>query len=257
LAWLRYDPNRFHSTDEDDLGLVVFAASAALHCARINLLAGDLPRAEDELRGAYDALARIDEKYLLVSIAELLARVVCAQGRPCEAEGIGRAAEGPPPNHDVGRPAVSPLECGPVRGWQERADETEWRAREALDLVRIEAALARLSTWYPRSGSGERGRSPSDQRACDAPGPAAPELTRERFLRHILADKQLPDRYARQLALETLDIPEERFREGKPLPDPLDAASDRAGYFARAIPNVRPSHAYVSSSAWRPRAWPA
>jgi hypothetical protein len=101
----------------------------------------------------------------------------------------------------------------PVLGWQERADEAEWRAREALDLVRISAALARLTTWYPRSGSAERDRLISDQRPWDADVPAAPGLTRERFLRYILANKQLPDGYAREVALETLGIPEERFRK--------------------------------------------
>jgi hypothetical protein len=184
-----------------------------MHCARINLLAGDISTAEDELRRAYDALASIDEKYLLLSIAELLAGVVYAQGRLHEAEELSRAAEGPPPNHDVERPAVSPPVRAPALAWQERADEAEWRAREGLDLVRIEAALARLSTWYPRSESRERDLLTSDQRTCDARRPAAPGLTRERFLRHILANKQLPDRYAREVALETLDIPEERFHK--------------------------------------------
>lgn len=215
LAWLPHDSNWFYSTLEDDVGLVVFAASAALHCARINLLAGDLSTAEDELRGAYDALARIDEKYLLLSVAELFARVVYAQGRVHEAEELTRVAKGPPPNHDVERPADSHPMRRPVLAWQERADEAEWRGRVALDLVRIEAALARLTTWYPRSGSEERDRLTSDRHACDTREGGARSLTREHVLRHILANKQLSDRYARQLALETLDIPEERFCEGK------------------------------------------
>jgi hypothetical protein len=198
-----------------DLGLVVFTASTALHCARLNLLVGDLPTAEEELRRAYDALARSEETYLLPPITELLGQVLDAQGRVHEAEEIGQAAEGLAASDAVEPQALWPSLCGTALAWQERADEAEWRAHEALDRVRIGAALTRLSSWYARSASGDGDRRASDRGA----GPAAealfrpPGLTREGFLREILVNEKLPDGYARELALGMLDLPEELFAE--------------------------------------------
>jgi hypothetical protein len=200
-------------TPLEDLGLVAFAASTAIHCARIGVLAGDLSSAEQELRLAYAALAGIDETYLLPSIAELLARVVYAQGRLREAEEIGRAAEGLGASDDRELQALWPSARGTALAWRERADEAERRARGAVDLIRTRAALSRLAAWCAQSASADSDRSASDRHACQAREPVvtAPGLTRERFLRDILANKKLPDGYARQLALATLDLPEQLF----------------------------------------------
>jgi hypothetical protein len=132
----------------DDLGLAVFVGSTAIHCARIELLVGDLSTAEEELRRAYDAFSSIGEKYLLPPIAALLAQVVYAQGRSGEAEEISRAAEELAAGDDVELRALWPSLRGKVLTWQERADEAERRAREAVDLIRTGAALSRLTTWY-------------------------------------------------------------------------------------------------------------
>jgi hypothetical protein len=199
-------------TPLEDLGLVAFAASTAIHCARIGVLAGDLSTAEQELRLAYAALAGIDETYLLPSIAELLARVVYAQGRLREAEEIGRAAElGASDDREL--QALWPSAPGTALAWQERADEAERRARGAVDLIRTRAALSRLAAWCSQNASADSDRSASDRHACQAREPVvtAPGLTRARFLRDILANKKLPDGYARQLALATLDLPERLF----------------------------------------------
>jgi hypothetical protein len=197
----------------EDLGLAAFAASTAIHCARIDVLVGDLSTAEEELRQAYDALASIDEKYLLRPIGALLAQVVYAQGRLREAKEITRAAEGLGASDDRKIQALWPSARGTGLAWQERADEAERRARGAVDLIRIGAALSRLASWYSQSASGDSDRSASDRRACEAREPVVTPsgLTRERFLRDILANKKLPDGYARQVALQTLDIPEELF----------------------------------------------
>jgi tetratricopeptide (TPR) repeat protein len=132
----------------DDLGLAVFVGSTAIHCARIDLLVGDLTTAEEELRRAYDAFASIGETYLLPPIAALLAQVVYAQGRSDEAEEISQAAEELAAGDDVDLRALWPSLRGKVLTWQERADEAERRAREAVDLIRTRAALSRLTTWY-------------------------------------------------------------------------------------------------------------
>jgi tetratricopeptide (TPR) repeat protein len=216
-------------TPLEDLGLVAFAASTAIHCARIDVLAGDLSTAEEELRRAYDALASIDEKYLLPPIAELLAQVVYAQGRLHEAEEISRAAETLAASDDLELQALWPSVHGTALAWQERADEADRRAREAVDLIRIRAALSRLATWHSQSASGNSDRSTADRRAWQAREPVvtAPGLTRERFLRDILANKKLPDGYARKVALETLDIPAELFAKMISSKDqPADASAD-------------------------------
>jgi hypothetical protein len=130
----------------DDLGLAGFVGSTAIHCARIELLVGDLSTAETELRLAYDAFATIGENYLLPPIAVLLARVVDAQGRSNEAEEISRAAQ-ELSGDDAELSALWPSWHGKVLTWQERGHAAERRAREGLDLIRIQAALSRLTTW--------------------------------------------------------------------------------------------------------------
>jgi class 3 adenylate cyclase/tetratricopeptide (TPR) repeat protein len=65
----------------EDLGPNVLAASLSLDSHAVELLAGDPVAAENELRRDYEALDRMGEKYLLSTIAGLLAQALCAQGR--------------------------------------------------------------------------------------------------------------------------------------------------------------------------------
>jgi tetratricopeptide (TPR) repeat protein len=69
----------------EDLGTNVLAASLSLDSHAVELLAGDPAAAERELRRDYEALDRMGEKYLLSTIAGLLAHAVCRQGRYDEA----------------------------------------------------------------------------------------------------------------------------------------------------------------------------
>jgi class 3 adenylate cyclase/tetratricopeptide (TPR) repeat protein len=69
----------------EDLGTNVLAASLSLDSHAVELLAGDAAAAERELRRDYEALDRMGEKYLLSTIAGLLAQVLCGQGRYEEA----------------------------------------------------------------------------------------------------------------------------------------------------------------------------
>jgi hypothetical protein len=198
-----------------DLGLARFTGLTALHCAGLHLLAGDAGTAEEELRQAYDALARSEQTYLLPPIAELLAQVLDVQGRLHEAEEIRRAAEWLPVSAAVEPQTLRPSVGRAALDWREEADAAEWRARDALDLVRIGAALARLSSWHARSASGDGERRASARGAWRGRRSVvpAPGLACEGVLREILANEHLPDGYARQLALEMLDVPEERLRK--------------------------------------------
>jgi tetratricopeptide (TPR) repeat protein len=139
-----------------DPGGAVFAASTAIHCASLELLTGDRAAAEEALRRGYEALAGTGERYLLAPIAALLVQLVSAQGRVAEAEEIGRAAEELAASDDL--ELLWPSLRGKALAWQERADEAERRAREAVELIRIRAAVSRLTTWHSRNASREAGR---------------------------------------------------------------------------------------------------
>ncbi len=133
----------------------MFAASTAI-CAGLELLTGDRATAEDGLRRAYDGLASSGEKYLLAPIAALLVQVVSAQGRVDEAEQLARAAGELAACDDV--ELLWPSPRGKALAWQERADEAERRAHEAVELIRIRAALSRLTTWHSHNAGRGDGR---------------------------------------------------------------------------------------------------
>jgi predicted ATPase/class 3 adenylate cyclase len=69
------------------------AASGSLESAQIEILAGDLAAAEAALRDDYQALETMGERYLLSSVAGLLARVLYEQGRFDEADELSRTVE--------------------------------------------------------------------------------------------------------------------------------------------------------------------
>ena len=77
----------------EELGGYV-AASGSLEFAQIEILAGDLDAAEAALRLDYQALEAMGERYVLASIAGLLARVLYEQARYDEAEELSRTVEG-------------------------------------------------------------------------------------------------------------------------------------------------------------------
>jgi tetratricopeptide (TPR) repeat protein len=139
-----------------DPGGAVFAASTTIHCASLELLTGDRAAAEEGLRRGYEALAGTGERYLLAPIAALLVQLLSAQGRVAEAEEIGRAAEELAASDDL--ELLWPSLGGKAPAWQERADEAERRAREAVELIRIRAALSRLISWYSRNANREADR---------------------------------------------------------------------------------------------------
>ena len=70
----------------EELGLRVEAASMVLESSRAELLAGNAAGAERELRRGFNVLEELRERYLLSTLAGLLARALWAQGRIGEAE---------------------------------------------------------------------------------------------------------------------------------------------------------------------------
>ena len=120
----------------DDLGVIVLAASTAMHFAGIELLAGDLRTAEAELRRADKTLTSLGERYLLPLLAAVLAQVVYAQGRADEAEEISRRAEELSAPDDVEAQALWRSVRAKVLAGRDLAEEAERLAREAVRLIR-------------------------------------------------------------------------------------------------------------------------
>lgn len=85
----------------DEIGAALLAASGSIALAQIELLGGELPRAETELRRDFDLLDAMGERFLQASITGLLARVLAEQGRWDEADDVSRRAESLSTEDDV------------------------------------------------------------------------------------------------------------------------------------------------------------
>jgi len=75
-----------------------------------------------------------------------------------------------------------PSPRGKVLAWQERVHEAERRASEALDLIRIRAALSRLTATYSQNSSTDSDRSASHRRARNAGWRPAPRITEKLYI---------------------------------------------------------------------------
>ena len=85
----------------EELGGTVMAATVGLDSGRVEILAGDLPAAERELRRDYQILESMGERYTLSTIAGLLAQAVLGQGRTDEALKLTTVAEHAAADDDV------------------------------------------------------------------------------------------------------------------------------------------------------------
>jgi ATP/maltotriose-dependent transcriptional regulator MalT len=77
----------------EELGLQVEAAAMVLESSRVETLAGDYVAAEEELRRGFNVLTAIGERYVLSSLAGLLAQTLWLQGRHDEADDMSALAE--------------------------------------------------------------------------------------------------------------------------------------------------------------------
>ena len=135
------------------------AATVSLDSSRVELLAGDAEAAERELRRGYDYLSRIGERYLLSSVAGLLAEAMVAQGRLEEAEALSLEVEGSRPRMTSTHRRSGGLH---VRRC--------WRAEASSNRPRRLRAMRCGCSSRPTMSSTRSMASPASPRFCCWPG---------------------------------------------------------------------------------------
>src|SRR3954447_21258633 len=122
-------------TTFEELDLRIDAATVSLDSSRVELLAGDAEAAERELRRGYDYLSGIGERYLLSSVAGLLAEAMVAQGRLEEAEALSLEVEEIAADDDVDAQTLWRLARAKVLARRGEVELAEALAREAVRLL--------------------------------------------------------------------------------------------------------------------------
>jgi class 3 adenylate cyclase/tetratricopeptide (TPR) repeat protein len=150
----------------DELGTNVVDPITSLHSSQVELLAGDLAAAEDDLRRDYAKLKTVGERWVLPLVAVLLADVITRFDRYEEAEGLVREARAAADENDVETQALLRSVDAKIRASRGELDEAVRLAREAVDLVRQTdepmtqaAALVDLAQVARMAGNTDEGRS--------------------------------------------------------------------------------------------------
>jgi class 3 adenylate cyclase/tetratricopeptide (TPR) repeat protein len=119
----------------EELGLHIDASTLCLSSARIELLAGDAEAAERELRRGYSHLEALGERYLLSSIAGLLAEALLAGDRLDEAEEATRTTEALADEGDVDAQSLWRSTRAKVLARRGLLDDAERLARQAVQIL--------------------------------------------------------------------------------------------------------------------------
>jgi ATP/maltotriose-dependent transcriptional regulator MalT len=119
----------------EELGLHIDASTLCLSSAHVELLAGDPEAAERELRRGYDHLASLGERYLLSSIAGLLAEALAAAGRLDEAEAATVTTEELADETDVDAQSLWRTTRAKILAQRGSLAEAETLSREAVELL--------------------------------------------------------------------------------------------------------------------------
>jgi hypothetical protein len=115
-----------------ELGLDMTAAVTAQESFVIEMLAEDPAAAERELRGAWQTLERMNERFFLASIVARLAHVVSAQGRHDEAEQLSARSQALAADDDLDAQIWWRLGRANALAAAGRPGEAEPLAREAV-----------------------------------------------------------------------------------------------------------------------------
>jgi class 3 adenylate cyclase/tetratricopeptide (TPR) repeat protein len=119
----------------DEIGEKLIAASTTFNATTVELLAGNAPAAEAELRREYDRLERLGETYARPTVAAYLAVALAGQGRFDEAESFTAIAEELATADDVVSQALWRSVRARVLAHDERFDEAVVLADEAVELL--------------------------------------------------------------------------------------------------------------------------
>ncbi len=119
-----------------ELGFSLSAAITSLHSGPAEMLAGDLDRAESELRADYEALTAMGDKGYTPTVAGLLAEVLHAQGRDEEASTFAGVCHDLAAPHDVGAQYQWRCIQAKLLAVQGRPGEAEEMAHEAVRVIR-------------------------------------------------------------------------------------------------------------------------
>ena len=132
LAREHYQRSRATLTD---LGFTLSAAITSLHSGPAEMLAGDLERAESELRADYETLQAMGDTGYAPTVAALLAEVLHAQGRDREAGELADAYREKASPHDVGAQYQWRSIRARLLAAEGRTGEAEELARESVRLI--------------------------------------------------------------------------------------------------------------------------
>jgi tetratricopeptide (TPR) repeat protein len=119
-----------------ELGLAHRAAIVSTQSGPVEMLAGDLPQAEAELRRDYAALLALGDRGYLATVAGLLADVLHAQGRYDEAERFATTCRDTAAPEDVAAQYYAHALQAKLAAAGGRLDEAEALAHQAVRLIR-------------------------------------------------------------------------------------------------------------------------
>jgi class 3 adenylate cyclase/tetratricopeptide (TPR) repeat protein len=119
----------------EDLDLHVRAARVAQEAWRIEMLAGDFVAAERELRGAYDLLISLGEKYALSTVGGLLGQTLYVLERYDEVEELGVLARELATDDDIDSQALWRCVMSKVLARAGRVEDGEALVREAIEIL--------------------------------------------------------------------------------------------------------------------------
>jgi class 3 adenylate cyclase/tetratricopeptide (TPR) repeat protein len=125
----------------EDVGDKVVAASTSLDSAAVELLAGDSVIAEAQLRRDYETLESLGEKYILPTVAAMLAEALYVQGRNGEALAFSEVAEELGAPDDIDAQSLWRCVRAKVVARQGRLEEAETLVDAAIELLRETDAL--------------------------------------------------------------------------------------------------------------------
>jgi ATP/maltotriose-dependent transcriptional regulator MalT len=119
-----------------DLGATILAARSSYTCARIELMAGNVPAAERLLRADYDSLTALNERYFRPVIAALLAQALFDLGRADESGELAELARELGSDDDIEAQALARSVQAKIQAARGEPAQAHAVADEAVELAR-------------------------------------------------------------------------------------------------------------------------